>query len=226
MKKKPKKASFSEFHDYDESLLLASRAGNFSAGNELLKRFFDMRYLLGKVLSPTIVKLLDSWEFNHAFFDAYNSTCRFYLHNRGSTVRTYFKTVLKNALIAEASSSQVHQRLRTISLDQFDFSQEGNSYCLNDIVPSGQDLLSDVTYYVNYMETVGKFVEKDFGLSKMDKAIVRLRADGLAFEEVGEVLSIPASRARIGFQKFYKTALDAIKTTSSDKIRRDLDRLL
>ena len=226
MKKKPKKASFSEFHDYDESLLLASRAGNFSAGNELLKRFFDMRYLLGKVLSPTIVKLLDSWEFNHAFFDAYNSTCRFYLHNRGSTVRTYFKTVLKNALIAEASSSQVHQRLRTISLDQFDFSQEGNSFCLNDIVPSGQDLLSDVTYYVNYMETVGKFVEKDFGLSKMDKAIVRLRADGLAFEEVGEVLSIPTSRARIGFQKFYKTALDTIKTTSSDKIRRDLDRLL
>lgn len=226
MEKKPKKASFSEFNDYDESLLFATRAGNFSAGNELLKRFFDMRYLLGKILSPTIVKLLDSWEFNHAFFDAYNSTCRFYLHNRGSTVRTYFKTVLKNALIAEASSSQVHQRLRTMSLDQFDYSQEGNTYCLNDIVPSGQDAYSDVTYYVNYMEAFGKFIEKDFGLSTIDKAIVRLRADGLAFEEVGEVLSITPSRARASFQKFYQTALGTIKTTSEDKIRRDLDRLL
>lgn len=226
MKKKPKKASFFEYFEYDESLLLASRAGNFSASNELLKRFFNMRYLIGNGLSRTIVKLLDSWEFNHAFFEAYNNMCRYYIPNKGTTVRAYFKRIMKNSLISEATSSQVRQRINTLSLDDVVYSQEGYETALNDIVPACEGLNSDVTYYVNYMDAAGKFLNKDYNLKDIDKAIVMLRADGLTFEEVSDVLSMPFSKVRKSYLKFYKAVLKTIKTSSMDKIKRDLDELL
>ncbi|MCQ2772956.1 MAG: hypothetical protein MJ238_06790 [Bacilli bacterium] len=80
-KKKPGKASFSKYFERDEKLLFASRAGNFYAGSELLQRYFEIRYKVGNNVSPTLIKLLDSWEFNHAFFDAYNNICVHYKHD-------------------------------------------------------------------------------------------------------------------------------------------------
>ena len=106
------------------------------------------------------------------------------------------------------------------------YSVDGTDYALCDIVPSGEDAYSDVTYYINYMESVELFLKKDFKLSEMDKAIIKLRADGLSYEDISATLSIPFSEARNAYLKFYKAVLKTIKTNSIDKIKRDLDELL
>lgn len=226
MKNKPKKARVFKYIDSDEHLLFSSRSGNFNAGNQLLQKFFSIRYKIGQSVSPTIMKLLDSWEFNHAFFDSYNNAFRNYKHYSGATVRTYFSRIMKHALIAEASSNQVYQRIHTLSFDEAMYSSEGNDYALCDIVPAGEDVYSDVTYYINYMESVEVFLKKDFKLNEMDKAIIKLRADGLSFEDISQALSIPKANARNAYMKFYRAALKTIKTNSIDKIKNDLDKLL
>lgn len=225
-KNKPKKASFSKYVDYDEKLLFASRAGNFSAGSELLKRFFGLRYLVGNSVSPTLVKLLDSWEFNHAFFDAYNTICKCYKHNKGATVKTYFSRVFKNALVYEAATNQVFQRLNILSFDEEMHSLEGDEYTLSDIVPADSDIYNDVVYYVDYIDSLERFTKKDYGFREIDKAIIKLRAEGFSYEEIGKTLSITKNTARRSFQKFYRLAVKTIKTNSIDKIKDDFEKLL
>ena len=223
MSKKLTKQSFSTFADPDENLLMGARAGNISATNELLQKYFDMRFAVARYLSPTIVRLLDRWEFNHAFFDAYNNTCKNYSLATGHSVRSYFSTLFKNSLIQEASHNDIFQRLNTLSLDEEHQAQTGDSYTLADIVPDN-DPQSNVVYYMNYMDALEKFSERDFKLDDIDKAVVKLRVDGLTYEEIGQTLSISISHARTSYLKFYDKVLETIKVEDLTAIKKELDQ--
>lgn len=225
MQHNPSKGSFSKCGESYEKLLIAARAGNLNAANELLKNLFDIRLKVGRGISPTIVKLLDSWEFNHAFFEAYSSLCKTYREENGCSVRTYFSTLLKNAMIAEASSSAVFQRLNTLSLDDERSGPDGESYTLGDMIAGKPSVQSDVTYYIDFVDSYDRFSSKEHSLSKMEKTIVKLRSEGLTYEQIGEILSISITKARSAFMKFYNAVLDTIQREETPRFKKDFDVL-
>ena len=152
----PSRGSFSNPLDSDGYLLLLSRVGNYSSKDELLKRYYDKRYLVGRSVSPTIIKLLDTWEFNHAFYDAYTSVYKNYSFGAKASIKTYFSVVMKNALVSEANSNNVFERINTISLDEELHSPEGEIYTLSDIVPDKSEYSDDElkSLYIKYIDAV------------------------------------------------------------------------
>lgn len=99
----------------------------------------------------------------------------------------------------------------------------GDSYTLADIVPDN-DPQSNVVYYMNYMDALEKFSERDFKLDDIDKAVVKLRVDGLTYEEIGQALSISISHARTSYLKFYDKVLETIKVEDLTAIKKELDQ--
>lgn len=226
MKGKPSaKGSFSVYSDPLERLIVASRAGNVNAGNELIKTLFDIRYKVGRGISPTIVRLLDPWEFNHAFFQAYMSLIRNYRLGNTTAVRTYFSTLLKNAMIAEASSSAVFQRINCLSLDEERMGLDGETYTLIDTIEDEKSGENEVIYYTDYMDLIDRVQEEACGLTEIEKAIIRLRSEGLTYDQIAEILSITAARARGAFVRFYDLVKKTIELGSADRILKKYERL-
>jgi len=222
MQQNPSRGSFSKCGEPYEKLLVAARAGNLNAANELLKSLFDIRLKIGRGISPTIVRLLDSWEFNHAFFEAYSSLCKNYKEENGCSVRTYFSTLLKNAMIAEASSSAVFQRLNTLSLDEERSGPDGEVYSLGDMVSDKKDDESEVVDYVDYVDSLDRVNGMDINLSKMDKTIIKLRSEGMTYEEIGEVLSISITKARNAYLRFYNSIRNTINLSEISRYKNSM----
>ena len=202
----PSRGSFSNPLDSDGYLLLLSRVGNNSSKEELLKRYYDKRFLVGRSVSPTIINLLDTWEFNHAFYDAYTSVYKNYSFGGKASIKTYFSVLMKNALVSEANSNNVFERINTISLDEELHSPEGEIYTLSDIVPDKSEY-SDVTYYTNLSDSIDKLEKNHIKLSKMEKTIIGLRHEGLTFREIGKTLKISITNAH----KIYNDVYNRVK---------------
>ena len=203
----------------DGYLLLLSRVGNYSSKDELLKRYYDKRYLVGRSVSPTIIKLLDTWEFNHAFYDAYTSVYKNYSFGAKASIKTYFSVVMKNALVSEANSNNVFERINIISLDEELHSPEGEIYTLSDIVPDKSEY-SDVTYYTNFVDSLDILEKSHLKLSKMEKTIIGLRHEGLTFREIGKTLSISITGAHQIYSDVYNRVKQVIEGIGVSNIKR------
>ena len=193
----------------DGYLLLLSRVGNYSSKDELLKRYYDKRYLVGRSVSPTIIKLLDTWEFNHAFYDAYTSVYKNYSFGAKASIKTYFSVVMKNALVSEANSNYVFERVNTLSFDEELHSQEGETYTLGDVIADKSEY-NNVTYYMDFVDSIDRLEEKDIKLSKMEKTIVGLRFEGLTFKEIAKALCVSITYAHQVFRSFYNKIKETI----------------
>lgn len=196
----------------DGYLLLLSRSGNANAKSEFYKRYFDKRYLVGRSVSPTIIKLLDPWEFNHAFFDAFNSVYKNYTFGANASVRTYFSVVMKNSLVSEANSNAVFERANTLSLDEEYHSEEGEPYTLGEAIPDKSEY-SNVTYYTNYVESIDRLSDASTRLSKAERTIIGLRMDGLTFREIAKSLKISITQAHQVFTSFCSKIKETLKET-------------
>lgn len=203
----------------DGYLLLLSRVGNNSSKEELLKRYYDKRFLVGRSVSPTIINLLDTWEFNHAFYDAYTSVYKNYSFGAKASIKTYFSVVMKNALVSEANSNNVFERINIISLDEELHSPEGEIYTLSDIVPDKSEY-GDVTYYTNFVDSLDKLEKSHLKLSKMEKTIIGLRHEGLTFREIGKTLSISITSAHQIYSDVYNRVKQVIEGIGVSNIKR------
>lgn len=206
----PSRGSFSNPFHSDGYLLLLSRVGNNSSKNELLRRYYDRRYVVGKSVSPTIIKYLDSWEFNHAFYDAYTSVYKNYSFGEKASIKTYFSVLMKNALVSEANNSHIFDRANTLSLDEELHSEEGETYTLGDIVPDKSEY-SNVTYYTNFVDSLDKLEKKHINLSKTEKTILGLRNEGLTFREIGKALNISITSAHQIYTDIYNRVKEALE---------------
>ncbi len=215
----PSRGSFSNPLNSDGYLLLLSRVGNNSSKEELLKRYYDKRFLVGRSVSPTIINLLDTWEFNHAFYDAYTSVYKNYSFGAKASIKTYFSVVMKNALVSEANSNNVFERINIISLDEELHSPEGEIYTLGDIVPDKSEY-SDVTYYTNFVDSLDKLEKSHLKLSKMEKTIIGLRHEGLTFREIGKTLSISITSAHQIYNDVYNMVKQVIEGIGVSNIKR------
>lgn len=215
----PSRGSFSNPLNSDGYLLLLSRVGNNSSKEELLKRYYDKRFLVGRSVSPTIINLLDTWEFNHAFYDAYTSVYKNYSFGAKASIKTYFSVVMKNALVSEANSNNVFERINIISLDEELHSPEGEIYTLSDIVPDKSEY-SDVTYYTNFVDSLDKLEKSHLKLSKMEKTIIGLRHEGLTFREIGKTLSISITSAHQIYSDVYNRVKQVIEGIGVSNIKR------
>ena len=215
----PSRGSFSNPLNSDGYLLLLSRVGNNSSKEELLKRYYDKRFLVGRSVSPTIINLLDTWEFNHAFYDAYTSVYKNYSFGAKASIKTYFSVVMKNALVSEANSNNVFERINIISLDEELHSPEGEIYTLSDIVPDKSEY-GDVTYYTNFVDSLDKLEKSHLKLSKMEKTIIGLRHEGLTFREIGKTLSISITSAHQIYSDVYNRVKQVIEGIGVSNIKR------
>ena len=200
----------------DGYLLLLSRSGNTNAKSEFYKRYYDRRYLVGRSVSPTITDLLDNWEFNHAFYDAFMAIYKNYTFNSNATVRTYFSTVMKNSLISEANNDYVFDRASTLSLEEEYYSEEGEPYTLGETIADKSEY-NNIPYYMNYVEAVDRLSKEENRLSKTEKRIVGLRMDGFTYREIAKSLKISITQAHHTFVSFcskIKETLTGVKVPS------------
>lgn len=216
----PSKGSFLTYEEPLENLLVAARAGNFNASADLMKRLFDMRYRIGNGISPTIVKLLDAWEFNHAFFEAFNNLFKYYKEENGCSIKTFLSVLLKHELIAEAGSSAIFQRLNTLSMDDERSSEEGEAYSLIDTACDEKLSESEVINYMDYVDGLERVVESEHDLPKMDRAIVTLRREGMTYEHIGKILSISITKARSIFTDFYNKVTYMLKNDGVSRSKK------
>ncbi|MBR5750297.1 MAG: hypothetical protein IKX82_01445 [Bacilli bacterium] len=197
----PKGGSLLSTSPSDGYLLLLSRSGNVNAKSEFYKRYFDKRYLVGRSVSPTLIKLLDPWEFNHAFFDAFTSMCRNYTFAANASIKTYFSVLMKNSLVSEANSNCVFERANTLSLDEEYYSEQGEPYTLGEAIPDKSEY-NNVTYYMDYVESIDRLSNASSRLSKQERKIVGLRMDGRTFREIASDLKISITQAHQVFTSF------------------------
>ena len=200
----------------DGYLLLLSRSGNVNAKSEFYKRYFDKRYLVGRSVSPTIIKLLDPWEFNHAFYDAFTSVYKNYTFGAKASVKTYFSILMKNSLVSEANSNYVFERANTLSLDEEYHSEEGEPFILGETIADKSEY-NNVPYYMDYVESIDRLSSTGANLSRTEKEIVGLRMDGLTYREIAKSLKISITQAHQIFTSFcskIKETLTGIKVPS------------
>ena len=221
----PSRGSLSNTRPSDGYLLLLSRAGNSNGKDELLKRYYDKRYLVGRSVSPTIIKLLDTWEFNHAFYDAYTSVYKNYTFGANASIKTYFSVLMKNALVSEANSNYVFERVNTISFDEELHSQEGETYTLGDVIADKSEY-SNVTYYMDFVDSLDRLEQENINMSKMEKTIVGLRFEGLTFKEIAKALNTSITHAHQVFSDFYKKVKETLEGVGVSNIVSKAKELL
>ena len=116
---------------------------------------------------------------------------------------------MKNALVSEANSNYVFERVNTLSFDEELHSQEGETYTLGDVIADKSEY-NNVTYYMDFVDSIDRLEEKDIKLSKMEKTIVGLRFEGLTFKEIAKALCVSITYAHQVFRSFYNKIKETI----------------
>lgn len=200
----------------DEELADYDYAEHPLAENELCKRYLNpsVRRYCAFVANQVLATTLDELSVYDSYINALSIASRKYNSKMRCTFRTFLVSVFRNEMLK--SAKQYFLRSSIVSLDEQFVDNDGESFCLCDILPTQMNTCSSPIFYVE-----SKFMEGIIAkMSHYNRRVTRKLVD---YIQIGYSLTEACKLSKISYAKgryIIEKLIDEIKDVADEGLKK------
>ena len=206
----------------DEELALLDPNEFPAARNELCTRYIASKKYFLAAANPALSAALDEWTLYDAFLSALAIALNRYSKKMDCLFKTFFISVLRNELLKEVKNYFVYSEI--VSLDETKVDQQGEEYCLSDIIPASRSTFTTPIFYVESREIAEILRSMTRYHARIARAILEFIEIGYSLSQACDLIPISYARGRYIMTRFMEAMEDWNRLKRDLKTKKKIQR--